>query len=213
MDYTEINTQLKDYFCNLLIAQYRSGEKNRKFVELLYDVVFADSLALQIKNECLNVEESIGKQLDTVGEWVGVTRDYDNSIIWDRAYFSFVNWNNTPNILYQGGFSNYVNFEYLDGYTMTWKHLQELSRKQYKLEDKYYRDLIKLKIIKNSIKHTKKNIDDAIYTWSNGNVYTTWQSMRVIYNYNVDYSQIIGLALQKNCLPCPTGCEISTHLI
>ena len=205
--------QLKEYFSNLLIAQYRCSEVNRKTVELLYDIVFADNLALQIRDKCLNVEESIGKQLDTIGEWVGVDRDYDNSIVWNRAYFSFINWNDTPNTTYQGGFSNYVNFEYLDGYTMTWKALQDLKPAQYKLGDDYFKNLIKLKIIKNSIRHTKKNIDDAIYTWSAGQVYTTWQNMKIIYNYNDTYSQLIGLALQKNCLPCPTGCDLAINLI
>lgn len=213
MDYTEIDTQLKKYFCDLLIAQYRCGAKNRKFIELLYEVVFANNLALKIKNECLNVEESIGKQLDVVGEWVGVNRDYDNSVVWDRAYFSFIDWKHSPNSVYQGGFSNYKNVMYLDGYTMTWKHLQDIKQAQYKLGDDYYRNLIKLKIIKNSVKHTKKNIDDAIYTWSAGQVYTTWSTMKVTYNYNSTYSQLIGLAMQKNCLPCPTGCELDINLI
>lgn len=113
-------------------------------------------ILLQIQNGCLNVEESVGVQLDTVGEWVGLDRYYDNSALWDRAYFSFIDWNKTPIPLFQGGFSNYKNFEYLDGYTMTWKHLQDLKQAKYKLGDEFYRKLIKLKIIKNSIRFTKK---------------------------------------------------------
>lgn len=213
MDYAVVNKDLKKYFADLLIAQYRVSDKNRKFIELLYDLVFVDGVILQLKDECLNVEKSVGKQLDIIGEWVGVDRNYDNSVIWDRAYFSFVNWNDTPNTIYQGGFSNYKNFEYLDGFTMTWKALQDLKKASYQLGDNFFRQLIKLKIIKNSIRFTKKNIDDAIYQWSGGQVYTTWNTMEVIYNYNLHSSALIGLAMKKDCLPCPLGCQLSLNLL
>ena len=213
MDYEATKEQIKDYFKNLLIAQYHSSENNRAFIDVLSELIFAEMLSLQIRNLCLNVEESIGAQLDQVGEWVGVTRDYDNSVLWDRQYFAFIDWNKKPNKMFQGGFSNYKNFMTLDGYTMTWKHLQEQQQQSFKLGDNYYRQLIKLKIIKNSIKFTKKNIDDAIYKWSNGQVYTTWDKMRIIYNYPIQYSQVIGLAIKKNCLPAPVACEIDTVLV
>ena len=213
MDYTEVSQQLKDYFCNLLIAEYRTSEKNRQMIALLFDLVFCGETLLKIKDECLNVEKSVGKQLDIIGEWVGVDRNYDNSVIWDRSYFSFIDWQNMPNPLYQGGLSNYKNFEYLDGFTMTWKHLQDLKKASYQLGDNYFRQLIKLKIIKNSIKFTKKNIDDAIYTWSGGQVYTTWNTMQITYNHNLQSSMLIGLAKVKKCLPCPLGCELVTNLI
>lgn len=213
MDYVATKEQLKDYFKNLLIVQYHCSDKNKAFIDALSKLIFAEMLSLQIRNLCLNVEESVGAQLDQVGEWIGVTRDYDNSILWDRKYFAFIDWNKKPNPIFQGGFSNYKNFMTLDGYTMTWKLLQNQSKKTFKLGDNYYRQLIKLKIIKNSIKFTKKNIDDAIYQWSGGQVYTTWEKMKVIYHYQMQYSQVMGLAIKKNCLPAPVACEIETILI
>lgn len=213
MNYDEINAKLKKYFCDLLIAEYRCSNKNRAFIEALFNLIFANNLALQLRDGVLNVEESIGKQLDIVGEWVGVDRFYDNSILWNRKYFAFIDWGKVPNVLYQGGFSNYKNFLTLDGYTMTWKHLQESKKALYQLGDNYYRQLIKLKIIKNSIRFTKKNIDDAIYEWSSGQVYTTWDKMSITYHYPSQVSQVIGLAIAKKCLPCPTGCELKTVLI
>ena len=213
MDFKAIVEQLKKAFADYLIIQYRGAEKNRKFIKLMVDVVFANVLALQIKQGCLSVENSIGKQLDIVGEWVGVNRFYDNSIIWDKKYFSFVDWKKTPDLTVQAGYSNYINFLALDGATLTWKKLQEIRIASYQLGDDLYRNLIKLKIIKNSIRHTKKDIDNAIYSWSNGQVYTTWTKMGIQYNYRQQYSQIIGLAMLKNCLPVPCGCTITTQLI
>ena len=213
MDYIAVNKQLKTYFADLLIAEYRCSEKNRAFIEMLYDLVFVSGVCLEIKEKCLNVEESIGEQLDQIGEWIGVNRLYDNSLIWDRPYFSLIDWGKNPNILYQGGFSNYKNVMFLDGYTMTWKHLQDLRRVSYELGDNYFRQLIKLKIIKNSIRSVKKEIDEAIYEWSAGQIYTTWDKMKITYNYHVQDSVIMGLAYKKNCLPCPTSCELAINLI
>ena len=213
MDYTAIKEQLKEYFKNLLIAQYHCSDKNKKFLDALSELMFAELLSLQIRNLCLNVDKSEGAQLDQVGEWVDVTRDYDNSILWDKKFFAFIDWNKKPNSILQGGFSNYKNFLTLDGRTMTWKNLQNVQQQTYKLGDNYYRQLIKLKIIKNSIKFTKKNIDDAIYQWSSGQVYTTWEKMKINYHYPIQYSQVIALALKKNCLPAPVACEIHTILV
>ena len=75
----------------------------------------------------MNVEKSEGAQLDQVGEWVGVTRDYDNSILWDKKFFAFIDWNKKPNSILQGGFSNYKNFLTLDGRTMTWYNNKLIS--------------------------------------------------------------------------------------
>lgn len=37
--------------------------------------------------------------------------------------------------------------------------------------------------------------------------------MKLTYHYTGKYSQYIALALFKNCLPCPVGCELETELI
>ena len=74
--------------------------------------------------------------------------------------------------------------------------------------DEYFKELIKLKVIKNSINHTCKNIDVAIWDWSSGNVYTTWDVMEVTYHYTSEYKNIMTLAEYKDVLPKPTGCSL-----
>ena len=76
------------------------------------------------------------------------------------------------------------------------------------MPDDIFRLLIKLKIIQNSINHTCKNIDDAIWEWSDGNVYTTWDTMQLTYHFNSSYKRAMILAAYKNILPAPTGCTI-----
>ena len=109
---------------------------------------------------------------------------------------------------YQGGFSNYVNFETLEGGFLTYKAWQDVRTKVNQIGDEYFRSLIKLKVIYNSINHTRKNIDDAIWKWSDGKVFTTWNKMEITYHYDSSYKNIITLADYKKILPAPIGCNI-----
>ena len=52
----ELLEELKEYFANLLIIQYRGAERNRNFIKFLVDLIFANNLALQVKeNTVINV--------------------------------------------------------------------------------------------------------------------------------------------------------------
>lgn len=209
MDYSleEIKSWIKD----LIIVQYKQSKKNRALIDLLVELIFANNLILQIRDLCLNVEESVGAQLDVVGKWVGVDRYYGGEL-WTHPYLSFPFYSTIKDSLYnqyQGGFSKYSNFEDRDGGFLTYKTWQDVRTKINQMGDEYFRHLIKLKIIKNSINHTCKNIDDAIWKWSNGNVYTTWGVMELTYHYTPLYKNIITLAQYKNVIPRPTGCTIN----
>lgn len=201
---------LKEYFSNLLIIQYRGAEKNRNLIKFLVDLVFANDLALEIKDKTVDVENSIGAQLDVVGKWVGVDRYYYKDM-WNHPYLAYVNYSNIRNNTYgqyQGGLSSYTTFEDNNGGFLTYKSWQAIRGKANQIGDEYFRALIKLKIIKNSINYTCKNIDDAIWIWSEGNVYTTWDTMQITYHYSSLYKELIMLAKDKNCLLKPTGCTL-----
>ena len=205
--YNEILENLKEYFANLIIIQYRMSEKNRRTIKMLVDIVFANNLALKIRDLCVDVDKSVGKQLDVVGRWVGLDRFYDGTEIPDRPYFANINWSK-PATPFQGGFSTWRNFSYLKGATLTWRRIREVALSSNQMGDTIFRTLIKLKIIKNSIKFTNKNIDEAIHRWSDGKVYTAWDKMKVTYYYPAEMGTIMYLARYKNCLLAPTGCEI-----
>ena len=211
MDYNLELQNIKDWIKELIIVQYKQSAKNRALIDLLVELIFANNLILQIRDLCLNVDESIGAQLDVVGKWVDLDRFYNGIDVWDHPYLSYPFFTTIENNSYdplQGGFSKYSNFANNDGGFLMYKKWRDTRTQSNALIDQYYRSLIKLKIIKNSINHTRKNIDDAIWQWSEGNVYTTWDDMEVTYNYNEDYRTIIFLANYKEILPRPTGCNI-----
>lgn len=215
MDYKQALEDIKEWIINLLIVQYRQAKKNRSLIGKLVELIFANCIILQIRDLCLNIDKSEGVQLDVVGKWVGVDRFYNGVELWEHPYLSFINYSdiqnaNFPNNLdpMQGGFSTYTTFADNDGGFLTYKAWQDTRTAVNKLGDDIFRQLIKLKIIKNSINHTQKNIDKAIYEWSGGHVYTTWDVMKVIYNYDAEYKNLMTIATYKNILPSPTGCEI-----
>lgn len=220
MDYLEELNKIKTWIKNLIIIQYRQSRKNRVLIDILVELFFANNLISQIRDLCLSVDKSEGVQLDVVGKWVGIDRFYNSIELWEHRYLSFINYSdmqdpNFPNNLdwTQGGFSSYSNFADNNGGFLMYKQWQDTRTAINKLGDDIFRQLIKLKIIKNSINHTQKNIDKAIYEWSNGHVYTTWGVMKITYNYDAGYKNIMTIATYKDILPSPTGCEIVTQQI
>lgn len=212
--YEELLEELKTYFCELLIIQYRQAPKNREFISLLVDLVFSNNILSQIYDLTVNINDSIGSQLDVVGKWLGTDRFYAGLDLFDRKYFSLVKYSNIRQNSYnenQGGFSNYTNFDTLVGGFITYLLLYNAISAVNKLGDNYFRKLLKLKSIKNSINFTKKEIDNAIYEWSEGKIYTTWDKMKVIYNYNQDGYKFITIAKSKDLLIAPTGCTIELN--
>lgn len=210
--YQEILNQLEEYFCNLLIIQYRNSALNRAMIKELVNLVFANNLALQIKDLCVDVNKSEGVQLDIVGKWVGIDRYYTGFELWNKKHFSLPSYshirsgNYNP---YMGGFSNYLNFNTLTGAFLTYRQYIDVKTANNSMGDEFFRQLIKLKIIKNSIIQTNKNIDDAIYNWSGGQVYTDWTNpMQVIYNCKPTAKKLIDMAAYKNILLAPCGVEI-----
>lgn len=216
MNYEEELQNIKDWLKELIIIQYRQSKRNRALIDLMTELLFAKLLILQIRDLCLNVEKSIGAQLDVVGRWVGLDRYYNGIDLWDHPYTSFVYYSTVQDSSYdqyQGGFSTFLNFENNDGGFLTYKTWQDIRTRINQIGDSYFRELIKLKIVYNSINHTKKSIDDAIWKWSNGKVYTTWNIMEVTYHFDATYENIMKLAVYKNILPRPTGCNVKTEII
>ena len=208
MDYQAVLKTLAEYFCDLIIIQYKASEQNRALIYLLTQVIFGNMLIKQVEDLCVNVDNSEGVQLDVVGAWVGIDRFFQGRENFTHPYFSMPNYRTIKNneyLPFTGGFSTYENFSSVLGGFLMYQDDIDVKTTFSKLPDELYRPLIKLKIIKNSIKKTNKSIDEAIYNWSGGEVYTTWGTMKLTFNYAPNFQQIMELALQKNILPAPNG--------
>lgn len=203
--------ELLKYYANLLIVQYNGKPKAKATIEMLTRIMYGVSdtpLFLQIRDS-FDWKKAKGAQLDIIGKWVGVSRVYQGLLYWGKTFLSYPSWNdltptdNTDNL--QHGYSDYETFDSDLGGTLTYKELQYVEQK---LDDEQFRTVIGLKIIKNSITLTAKNIDDAIWEYFNGDVYTTWEDMKIIYHYPNSLNTVMTVCMYKNVLPAPIGVRI-----
>lgn len=212
MDYSKALEQIKDWIKSLVIIQYRESKKNKAFLDAIVEILFANCLPLQIRDLCLNIEKSEDKQLEIVGDWVGIDKYYVLDIITGN-YFSLPRYANSRTGIYlqgQGGFSNYTNFNDLAGGFLTYAEWFKTIANVNKMSDYWFRKLIQLKAIKNSIDFTNKNIDEAIKEWSNNEIYITWDGAKqMTYHYPATWFETMSIAVAKNALPAPTGCIIN----
>lgn len=84
----EIETEnVKDYYANLLILQYRNKPKASATIKLGAGIYLADGLIFEL-NDILNIETQQGAQLDLIGQILGVNRQLAGFNL-DTDYFSF----------------------------------------------------------------------------------------------------------------------------
>ena len=213
MDYAATLNNLLDYYANLLIIQYNGQKKATATIKMIANLILANLLILQIR-DAFDWKTATGVQLDIIGKWVGVTRDYKGSIYWNQTLLSYPYSNqlvpDDDTEAFQHGYSDYTTFDSDTGGVLTYNSLGFVEQL---LSDEDYRTVIGLRIIQNSINHTAKNIDDAIWDYFGGQVYTTWTPHEVTYNYPASLETVMEVCNYKNVLPAPTGVSVALRAI
>lgn len=210
MDYIQILEKLQKYYTNLLIIQYNGKSKAKSTIKLLVDLLYANMILLQIRDG-FDWKTALDAQLDIIGKWVGVDKFYKGQLFYFRPWFSIIDWNEESDNL-QGGFSTFENFEELEGGFLDYDNIIPT---QNRLPHEAFRTMIGLKIIKNNIDHKCKSIDDAIWNYFGGKVYTVWdlENRKLIYYYPSELNVIMEVAEEKNVLPCPPTVNIQLQEI
>lgn len=203
MDYINILQSLEEYYSNLLIIQYHGKPRAKATIQLFVRLLYANMILLQIRDS-FDRKNAIGKQLDIIGEWVGVNRFYNGQLFDFHPWFALINWEEEPDNL-QGGFSTFETFNTIEGGFLDYENILPT---QNKLNDEAFKIMIDLKIIKNSISTTCKNIDEAIWNYFEGKVYTVWTPDQLTYYYPSELAEVLQVALSKSVLPVPTGVRI-----
>ena len=226
MNYAEITKDLQEYYSNLLIIQYNGKPKAKATIELIAQLVWSNMALLQIRDG-FDWRTAKLAQLEIIGKWVGISRDYTENNTWNNTYLSYPSYG-TETIAELdpqcGGYSDYSTFDdTIPAGVLTYNDLQ--ANKQF-LDVESYRTVIGLKIIKNNIVQNQGNIDEAIALYfaekdADGNViydsngyianplvYTTWQPHEITYHYPQSLSTIINICFYKGVLLAPTGVSI-----
>lgn len=71
-------SELKTYYSDLLIMQYKNKEKAKTTVEHLVSMSILDQLPASVRDG-FSIEDAVGEQLDVIGKVVGVRRTNDLS--------------------------------------------------------------------------------------------------------------------------------------
>lgn len=92
--------QLADYYVARLIVQFRTQPKAQNTIAILVKQALLDNLAAQLL-AAFNIETAIGKQLDTLGKYIGVPRNIGALVA--AGYFGFWNYGSALDLAkYQG---------------------------------------------------------------------------------------------------------------
>lgn len=210
MDYIKILQTLRNYYSNLLIIQYNGKPKAKATIELLVNLLYANMILMQIRDG-FDWRTALTAQLDIIGKWVGVDKFYKAQFFDFHQWFALIDWNSEPDNL-QGGFSTFETFNEIEGGFLDYENILPT---QNRLTSEQFKIMIGLKIIKNSIDNNCKTIDDAIWEYFEGQVYTVWdlENRKLIYYYQPEYNVIMEVAAGKNVLPCPPTVNIELQEI
>lgn len=208
MDYLNLLTELSKYYENLLIVQYNGLPRAQATIRLIVNLLWVNMILLQIR-DAFDLRTATGAQLEIIGKWVGCDKFYNGQLFDFHPWFALIPYGAEYDNL-QGGFSTYDNFGQGKGGFLNYDNIRPT---QNQLVDDAFRIMIGLKIIKNNISATCRNIDEAIWEYFEGRVYTVWEPDELTYYYPSDLAEVIQVAADKKVLPCPTGVRLELREI
>lgn len=198
--------EIIDYYVDLLIVQYHDKPKARAHMALLIGESLAAGVYFDVRDG-YDIDTAVGVQLDTIGKYVGVDRNY-KGIDFGDGFFAFVSYDEaTPYSTDKRGFTTYADFETKKG---TWLDYPRSLSDTFRLDDASYRIIIKLKIIQNNINHSHESIDSGMFQFFGTTVRAdSTGNMEMFYFVPSSLSQVITVALQKDILPRPMGVRLN----
>ena len=197
----ELKQQLIDYYTNLLIVQYHSKPKAKATIELLVEEALVNNILFDIR-DAFDIETAVGAQLDILGKYIGVDRNYTGQTF-PADKLALIDYSETPPYDNKVGISDYSDFDTKAGSMLTYSEI--LSTTQI-LGDEDYRMLLKLKILQNNINHSHKEIDDGLFKFFGSDVIADSDgNMEMVYFVPSNASTLILVAVQKDVLPKPIG--------
>lgn len=190
--YTQEIEEVKEYYADLLILQYRNKKKARETIKLGAEIYLGDGLIFQLQ-DILDIDKAEGKQLDIIGKILQCPRIVEG-INPEVRYFSF----EKPNAK---GFSTKNSLS--DG---AWKNQFNSLFSIYSLPDGSYRVLLKFKAIKNRLRGSMAEIDDLLFNiFGNEIRLTNNQDLTITYTINDSILIPAQAAIKLGYLNAPIG--------
>lgn len=147
---------IKEYYADLLILQYRNKPKARATVQMGCDIYSGDGIVFDFIN-AFDIDTAQGAQLDIIGKILGCPRNVQG-LNPDVVYFSFQK-DDALGFSIFGDLSNGI-------FKTFYNSIQSI----YALSDEQYRTLIKFKAVVNVWRASMAEMDEAIYNNFGGDV-------------------------------------------
>lgn len=211
-----IKSELKAYYSDLLILQYRNKPKFRAFLQSCVEQLVpinskTGNILLKDMENSFDIDNAEGEQLDLIGKYVGLSRFFVEVDTTPGNYFGFIEYLQSEIPSSIRGFSDYSDFETKEGETLNYVKVTSGSAE---LTDFDYRSLLKLKIVKNNNDATVKTIDDALDMFFDGSVFFEEVGiMSLIYWYTVELTEIVKFAFERDVLPRPAAVNLTGAII
>lgn len=191
---------VKKYYADLLILQYRNKTKARETIKIGVDIYTGDGLLLQLA-DVLNIDTAQGAQLDIIGKILGCPRNVPG-ISNETKYFTFHVDENSL------GFSTIGHPSY--GVV---KNRTNSILAMYVLTDEEYRPLLKFKAFLNIWRGDMGSMDRALYTVFGDNVnLKNNQDMSISYEVT-QANTTIEAAQQLGYFRAPIGVAVSVDYV
>lgn len=195
---------IQKYYADLLIVQYNNQPKAKGTIELISGEFYSDAIFYQVQ-DAFDIDSAVGAQLDIIGKYAGIDRNFLGQVFPDDTYFQFTDYDTTLTGT-EKGFSDYDNYNSLSGYFLNYNDIVSITLK---LNDDDFRTLIKLKILINTSDSSQKSIDDDLFLLFGNEIFASFGNMDVTYFVTSQYLQIASIAGQKGALPKPMGVRLS----
>lgn len=169
-DYISEIEEIKDYYADLLILQYRQKPRARATIKLGAEL-YTTQAALQI-NDVLDIDTAEGSQLDLIGKILGVPRNIQGFNP-DKKYFSYE---------YTGALGFSTKDETSNGIFKTYFNS---SLSVYGLSDAEYRGVLKFKAIYNIRRGSMGDLDELYF-----NAFGT--DIKMVNNKNLSVTYLIS---------------------
>lgn len=156
-DYTQDIQDVKTYYADLLILQYRNKPKARETIKIGADIYLGDGVIFQLQ-DILDIDKAEGAQLDIIGKILDCPRVVQG-IYNDMIFFQFYDGPDSV------GFSTVGNPQ-----GGNFRTIQNYNQSEYSLPDDDYRFLLKFKSAVNVMRGSERGIDDALWKVFQGDV-------------------------------------------
>lgn len=186
---------IREYYADLLILQYRNKLKARETVKTGVDIYLGDGVVLQLEN-LLDIDTAVGAQLDIIGKIL----DCPRNIAGINTQTKFFQFHVDENSL---GFSTVGNPQ-----NGVFKSRYNSNLAIYTLLDEEYRTLLKFKAFVNTWRGDMASMDKALFNIFGTNINLISGNLAVTYEIN-NMTIPIEAAQRLGYLKAPIGVAVN----